>query len=195
MSEDEMKLIFSGDSIRLASLQIQLKAHCITWHCPSHKRNYSDLVFSDELVPTTVLALIPADIAMCFARKFVEGAQLEMVDAAQSCSTQPHRCHTRTRRSGHIHSRRRGSALILSTRVPTACRSKRLVQFAAPSIAGIRLSSVSLQRVGIVVCNGVVRRGKEVKLPGYQRAQTVLILPAIAVAHDGVTNDFDTVQS
>ncbi|OAX30579.1 hypothetical protein K503DRAFT_788360 [Rhizopogon vinicolor AM-OR11-026] len=42
---------------------------------------YADLVLSDTLVPTVILARIPAHVEVRFAHKFVEGAQLEMVNA------------------------------------------------------------------------------------------------------------------
>jgi len=102
---------------------------------------------TQALFPRTNSTLLPyLRSSLCFARKFVEGAQLEMVDAARSFSTQPHSCQTRTGRPGRIRPHRRRSALDLSTRVQTACRPRH-VSFAAPSIAGIWLSSLSLQRM------------------------------------------------
>lgn len=112
MSEDEMKLILSGDSPKTSYFTpapIESSLHNLTLSPPQKKgrillvgsgpghpslltvatqnalTKYADLVLSDKLVPAAVLALIPARVEVRIARKFpgnAEGAQSEMMDAA-----------------------------------------------------------------------------------------------------------------
>jgi uroporphyrin-III C-methyltransferase len=50
---------------------------------------------------------------------------------------------------------------------------------AAPIFAGIPVTQRGVAE-SVVVCTGVGRQGKEVKLPGYERSRTVLILMGVA---------------
>jgi uroporphyrin-III C-methyltransferase len=49
----------------------------------------------------------------------------------------------------------------------------------APIFAGIPVTQRGVAE-SIVVCTGVGRQGKEVKLPGYERPRTVLVLMGVA---------------
>lgn len=112
MSEDEMKLILSGNSPQTSYFTpaaIENSLHNLTLSLPPKKgrillvgsgpghpslltiatqnalTKYADLVLSDKLVPAAVLALIPSHVEVRIARKFpgnAEGAQSEMMDAA-----------------------------------------------------------------------------------------------------------------
>ncbi|OJA12266.1 hypothetical protein AZE42_09911 [Rhizopogon vesiculosus] len=56
-----------------------------------------------------------------------------------------------------------------------AVPEKKRVLFAAPSVAGIQ----SVVAEDVIMRTGVGRQSKEVKLPGHERAQTVVILMSV----------------
>lgn len=50
---------------------------------------------------------------------------------------------------------------------------------AAPTFAGIPVTQRGVAE-SLIICTGVGRKGKEVRLPGYKRSQTVVILMGVA---------------
>ncbi|KAG1748799.1 tetrapyrrole methylase [Suillus occidentalis] len=66
---------------------------------------------------------------------------------------------------------------------------------AAPIFAGIPVTQRGVAE-SVVVCIGIWRQGKEVKLPGYERSRTVLILMGVAriaqVVGAMIRNDSDS---
>ncbi|KAG1763933.1 uroporphyrin-III C-methyltransferase [Suillus occidentalis] len=185
MSEDDMKLILSGDSPQTTSLysiqpQDESSLHDLTLVPPPKKGH---LVLSDKLVPAAVLALIPKTVEVRIARKFpgnAEGAQSEMMDAAVEAAR---RGLTVVRlKQGDPVVYGRGGEEVLFFRahgfeplvVPGVSSA-----LAAPIFAGIPVTQRGVAE-SVVVCTGVGRQGKEVKLPGYERSRTVLVLMGVA---------------
>ncbi|KAI0334018.1 uroporphyrin-III C-methyltransferase [Cubamyces sp. BRFM 1775] len=144
---------------------------------------HADLVLSDKLVPDAVLALIPAHVEVRIARKFpgnAEGAQMELMEAAVEAAK---RGLTVVRlkqgdptvygRAGEevIYFRAHGFEPVVVPGVTSA--------LAGPIFAGIPVTQRGAAE-SFIVCTGVGRQGKEVKLPGYERGRTVVILMGVA---------------
>ncbi|KAI6012791.1 uroporphyrin-III C-methyltransferase [Pisolithus orientalis] len=136
---------------------------------------HADLVLSDKLVPSAVLELIPQHVELRIARKFpgnADGAQTEMMEAAVEAAR---RGLTVVRlkqgdpvvygRAGEevLYFRSHGFEPLVVPGVSSA--------LAAPTFAGIPVTQL---------CTGVGRQGKEVRLPGYERSRTLLILMGVA---------------
>ncbi|RDB24496.1 putative uroporphyrinogen-III C-methyltransferase [Hypsizygus marmoreus] len=143
----------------------------------------ADLVLSDKLVPDAVLALIPSTVQVRIAKKFpgnAEGAQMEMMEAAVEAAR---RGLTVVRlkqgdpvvygRAGEevLYFRAHGYEPLVIPGVSSA--------LAAPTFAGISVTQRGVAE-SFVVCTGVGRKGKEVQLPGYERAKTLVILMGVA---------------
>ncbi|KAF5385295.1 hypothetical protein D9615_000935 [Tricholomella constricta] len=143
----------------------------------------ADLVLSDKLVPDAVLALIPKTVQVRIAKKFpgnAEGAQSEMMEAAVEAAR---RGLTVVRlkqgdpvvygRAGEevLYFRAHGFEPIVVPGVSSA--------LAAPTFAGIPVTQRGVAE-SFIVCTGVGRQGKEVQLPGYERARTLVVLMGVA---------------
>ncbi|KAI9066461.1 uroporphyrin-III C-methyltransferase [Trametes sanguinea] len=144
---------------------------------------HADLVLSDKLVPDAVLALIPPGVEVRIARKFpgnAEGAQMELMEAAVEAAK---RGLTVVRlkqgdptvygRAGEevIYFRSHGFEPVVVPGVSSA--------LAGPTFAGIPVTQRGAAE-SFIVCTGVGRQGKEVKLPGYERGRTLVILMGVA---------------
>ncbi|KAI0053399.1 uroporphyrin-III C-m [Auriscalpium vulgare] len=144
---------------------------------------HADLVLTDKLVPEEVLALIPPDVEVRVARKFpgnAEGAQQEMMEAAVEAAQ---RGLTVVRlkqgdptvygRAGEevLYFRAHGFESVLIPGVSSA--------LAGPVFAGIPVTQRGAAE-SFTVCTGVGRQGKEVTLPGYERARTLVVLMGVA---------------
>ncbi|KAI0640133.1 uroporphyrin-III C-methyltransferase [Trametes polyzona] len=144
---------------------------------------HADLVLSDKLVPEAVLALIPPGVEVRIARKFpgnAEGAQMELMEAAVEAAK---RGLTVVRlkqgdptvygRAGEevIYFRARGFEPVVVPGVSSV--------LAGPTFAGIPVTQRGAAE-SFIVCTGVGRQGKEVKLPGYERGRTLVILMGVA---------------
>ncbi|KAJ7447242.1 uroporphyrin-III C-methyltransferase [Mycena latifolia] len=143
----------------------------------------ADLVLSDKLVPAAVLALIPPTVQVRIAKKFpgnAEGAQNEMMDAAVEAAR---RGLTVVRlkqgdpvvygRAGEevLHFRAHGFEPVVVPGVTSA--------LAAPTFAGIPATQRGVADA-LAVCTGVGRGGADVRLPGYERARTLVVLMGVA---------------
>ncbi|KAG6873078.1 hypothetical protein C0992_009127, partial [Termitomyces sp. T32_za158] len=143
----------------------------------------ADLVLSDKLVPDAVLALIPKTVQIRIAKKFpgnAEGAQMEMMEAAIEAAQ---RGLTVVRlkqgdpvvygRAGEevLYFRSHGFEPVVIPGVSSA--------LAAPTFAGIPVTQRGVAE-SFMVCTGVGRKGKDVQLPGYERARTLVILMGVA---------------
>ncbi|OJA14434.1 hypothetical protein AZE42_08182 [Rhizopogon vesiculosus] len=210
MSEDEMKLILSGDSPHtsyftpaptessLHNLELSLPPKkgriLLVGSGPGHPSlltiathnaltKHADLVLSDKLVPAAVLALIPGHVEVRIARKFpgnAEGAQSEMMDAAVEAA-QRGLAVVRLKQGDPVVYGRAGEEVLFFREhgfeplvVPGVSSA-----LAAPIFAGIPVTQRGVAE-SVVVCTGVGRQGKEVKLPGYERPRTVLVLMGVA---------------
>ncbi|KAJ8583661.1 uroporphyrin-III C-methyltransferase [Rhizopogon salebrosus TDB-379] len=210
MSEGEMKLILSGDSPQTSYItpaSIESSRHNLTLSPPQKKGRillvgsgpghpslltiatqdalvkYADLVLSDKLVPAAVLALIPAHVEVRIARKFpgnAEGAQSEMMDAAVEAARRGLTVVRLKQGDPVVYGRAGEEVLFFRAHgfeplvVPGVSSA-----LAAPIFAGIPVTQRGVAE-SVVVCTGVGRQGKEVKLPGYERSRTVLILMGVA---------------
>ncbi|TBU26867.1 uroporphyrin-III C-methyltransferase [Dichomitus squalens] len=144
---------------------------------------YAQLVLSDKLVPDAVLALIPSGVEVRIARKFpgnADGAQQELMDAAVEAAK---RGLTVVRlKQGDPTVYGRAGEEVLYFRLhgfePLVVPGVSSV-LAGPTFAGIPVTQRGAAE-SFVVCTGVGRAGKEVKLPGYDRARTLVILMGVA---------------
>ncbi|KAJ7222856.1 uroporphyrin-III C-methyltransferase, partial [Mycena haematopus] len=143
----------------------------------------ADLVLSDKLVPAAVLALVPQTVQVRIAKKFpgnAEGAQTEMMEAAVEAAQ---RGLTVVRlkqgdpvvygRAGEevLYFRAHGFEPVVVPGVSSA--------LAGPTFAGIPVTQRGVAET-FVVCTGVGRKGKDVQLPGYERARTLVVLMGVA---------------
>ncbi|CAL1694694.1 unnamed protein product [Somion occarium] len=144
---------------------------------------HAELVLSDKLVPAAVLGLIPKHVEVRIARKFpgnADGAQMELMEAAVEAAN---RGLTVVRlkqgdptvygRAGEevLYFRAHGYEPIVVPGVTSA--------LAGPTFAGIPVTQRGAAE-SFIVCTGVGRQGKEVKLPGYQRSRTLVMLMGVA---------------
>ncbi|TFY75707.1 hypothetical protein EWM64_g8306 [Hericium alpestre] len=144
---------------------------------------HADLVLSDKLVPEAVLALIPRSVEVRIARKFpgnADGAQQEMMEAAVEAAK---RGLTVVRlkqgdptvygRAGEevLYFRSHGFESVIVPGVSSA--------LAGPIFAGIPVTQRGAAE-SFIICTGVGRKGKQVKLPGYDRSRTLVILMGVA---------------
>ncbi|KAF8079288.1 uroporphyrin-III C-methyltransferase [Lyophyllum atratum] len=143
----------------------------------------ADLVLSDKLVPDAVLALIPKTVQVRIAKKFpgnAEGAQVEMMEAAVEAARQGLTV-VRLKQGDPVVYGRAGEEVLyfrlhgFSPLVIPGVSSA----LAAPTFAGIPVTQRGVAE-SFMVCTGVGRRGKEVQLPGYDRARTLVVLMGVA---------------
>ncbi|KAG2337615.1 uroporphyrin-III C-methyltransferase [Suillus weaverae] len=212
MSEDDMKLILSGDSPQTTSTYSnqapdESSLHNLALFPPPKKgrillvgsgpghpslltiathnalTKHADLVLSDKLVPAAVLALIPETVEVRIARKFpgnAEGAQSEMMDAAVEAARRGLTVIRLKQGDPVVYGRAGEEVLFFRAHgfeplvVPGVSSA-----IAAPIFAGIPVTQRGVAE-SVVVCTGVGRQGREVKLPGYERSRTVLILMGVA---------------
>ncbi|KAI0066546.1 uroporphyrin-III C-methyltransferase [Artomyces pyxidatus] len=144
---------------------------------------HADLILSDKLVPQGVLDLIPSGVEVRIARKFPgnsEGAQQELMEAAVEAASRgltvvrlKQGDPTVYARAGEevLYFRSHGYESIIIPGVSSA--------LAGPVLAGIPVTQRGAA-VSFTVCTGVGRQGKEVKLPGYDRGRTLIILMGVA---------------
>ncbi|KAG1886878.1 uroporphyrin-III C-methyltransferase [Suillus fuscotomentosus] len=144
---------------------------------------HADLVLSDKLHPAAILALIPETIEVCIASKFpgnAEGAQSEMMDAAVEAARRGLTVVRLKQEDPVVYGRAGEEVLFFRAHgfeplvVPGVSSA-----LAAPIFAGIPVTQRGVAE-SVVVCTGVGRQGKEVKLPGYECSRTVLILMGVA---------------
>ncbi|KAL6304840.1 uroporphyrin-III C-methyltransferase [Sparassis latifolia] len=144
---------------------------------------HANLVLSDKLVPDVVLALISPKVEVRIARKFpgnADNAQSELMEAAIEAAG---RGLTVVRlkqgdptvygRAGEevLYFREHGFEPIVIPGVSSV--------LAGPTFAGVPVTQRGAAE-SFVVCTGVGRQGKEVRLPGYERSRTLVILMGVA---------------
>ncbi|KDR85983.1 hypothetical protein GALMADRAFT_397387 [Galerina marginata CBS 339.88] len=143
----------------------------------------ADLVLSDKLVPEAVLSLIPRHVQVRIARKFpgnAEGAQIEMMEAAVEAAKQGLTVVRLKQGDPVVYGRAGEEVLYFRSHgfeplvIPGVSSA-----LAAPTFAGIPVTQRGVAE-SFIVCTGVGRKGKEVQLPGYERARTLVILMGVA---------------
>ena len=141
------------------------------------------LILSDKLVPPEILALIPKHIPLTIAKKFpgnAEGAQNELMDLAYEGAMRGETVVRLKQGDPYVYGRGGEEVLFFRERgfeavvVPGISSA-----FAAPLMAGIPVTQRGVSE-SVVVCTGVGRKGKGVKLPGYERARTTVVLMGVA---------------
>lgn len=144
---------------------------------------HATLILSDKLVPSEVLALIPKHIPLTIAKKFpgnAEGAQNELMDLAYEGALRGETVVRLKQGDPYVYGRGGEEVLFFRERgfeavvVPGISSA-----FAAPLMAGIPVTQRGVSE-SVVVCTGVGRKGKGVKLPGYERARTTVVLMGVA---------------
>ncbi|KDQ62911.1 hypothetical protein JAAARDRAFT_28881 [Jaapia argillacea MUCL 33604] len=144
---------------------------------------HAQLVLSDKLVPAAVLALIPPEVEVRIAKKFpgnAEGAQNEMMEAAVEAARSGVTVVRLKQGDPMVYGRAGEEVLYFRAHgfepIVIPGLSSALV---APAFAGIPVTQRGVAE-SFIVCTGVGRQGKEVKLPGYERSRTLLILMGVA---------------
>ncbi|KAJ7077585.1 uroporphyrin-III C-methyltransferase [Mycena crocata] len=155
----------------------------------------ADLVLSDKLVPAAVLELIPPIVQVRIAKKFpgnAEGAQNEMMEAA-------------------VEAAKRGLTVVRATPVVYGRAGEEVLYFRAhgfepvvvpgvsSALAGPTFAGIPVTQRGVaesfIVCTGVGRKGKDVQLPAYERARTLVVLMGVARLPQVIAALLDTVIS
>ncbi len=145
--------------------------------------NTTHLILTDKLVPAGVLDLIPKHIEVRVARKFpgnAEGAQTELMEMAVAAARVGKNV-VRLKQGDPMVYGRAGEEILFfrSQGIATHVVPGISAAFAAPLCAGIPVTQRGVAE-GVVVCTGVGRGGKGVRLPGYERARTVVVLMGVA---------------
>ncbi|KDN44947.1 hypothetical protein K437DRAFT_256812 [Tilletiaria anomala UBC 951] len=142
------------------------------------------LVLSDKLVPSAILSLIPPTTPLVIARKFpgnAEGAQSELIALALKAAVHEGKTVVRLKQGDPFVYGRGGEEVLAfrkagieSTVVPGISSA-----LAAPAMLGIAVTQRGAAD-SLVLCTGVGRGGKKVKLPGYERGCSLVILMGVA---------------
>ncbi|KIK94430.1 hypothetical protein PAXRUDRAFT_142872 [Paxillus rubicundulus Ve08.2h10] len=144
---------------------------------------HADLVLSDKLVPAAVLELVPPHVEVRIARKFpgnADGAQAEMMEAAVDAANRGLTV-VRLKQGDPIVYGRAGEEILYfrSHGYPPVVIPGISSALAAPTFAGIPVTHRGVAD-SFVVCTGVGRQGRAVRLPGYERGRTLLVLMGVA---------------
>ncbi|KAK9894322.1 hypothetical protein P389DRAFT_212801 [Cystobasidium minutum MCA 4210] len=151
---------------------------------------HATLILSDKLVPSEILALIPPSIPLVIAKKFpgnAEGAQNELMDLAYQGALKGETVVRLKQGDPYVYGRGGEEVLFFRERgfeavvVPGISSA-----FAAPLMAGIPVTQRGVSE-SVTVTTGVGRKGKGVKLPGYERSRTLTVLMGVARL-EGVVN-------
>ncbi|EIW71342.1 hypothetical protein TREMEDRAFT_27514, partial [Tremella mesenterica DSM 1558] len=141
------------------------------------------MVLSDKLVPSEILALIPSHTTLHIAKKFpgnAEGAQNEMMQLALSAAQKGEIVVRLKQGDPFVYGRGGEEVLFLrehgfeSIVIPGLSSA-----LAGPLMMGIPVTQRGVSE-SFIMCTGVGRQGKSVKLPGYVRSRTLAILMGVA---------------
>ncbi|THH32819.1 hypothetical protein EUX98_g1311 [Antrodiella citrinella] len=143
----------------------------------------ANLVLSDKLVPAAVLALIPAGVEVKIARKFpgnADGAQNELMEVAIEAANRGLTVVRLKQGDPSVYGRAGEEVLYFRAHgyEPIVIPGVSSV-IAGPTFAGIPVTQRGAAD-SLMVCTGVGRQGKEVKLPGYERSRSLVILMGVA---------------
>lgn len=145
--------------------------------------NSTHLILTDKLVPAGVLDLIPKETEVRVARKFpgnAEGAQTELMEMAVAAARAGKNVVRLKQGDPMVYGRAGEEILYFRAQgIATHVIPGLSAAFAAPLCAGIPVTQRGVAE-GVVVCTGVGRGGKGVRLPGYERGRTVVVLMGVA---------------
>lgn len=143
----------------------------------------TDLILSDKLVPTAVLALIPKTTPLVIAKKFpgnAEGAQSELIVQALEAAQQG-KTVVRLKQGDPFVYGRGGEELVACQNAGIDCT---VVPGISSALAGPLLFGIPVTQRGaaesMMLCTGVGRDGRQVQLPGYERSRTLVLLMGVA---------------
>ncbi|WVQ66228.1 uncharacterized protein L199_004407 [Kwoniella botswanensis] len=150
---------------------------------PHHALKTATLILSDKLVPSEILALIPSTTKLHIAKKFpgnAEGAQNEMMELALA-GAQKGEIVVRLKQGDPFVYGRGGEEVLYfrengfeSTVIPGI----------SSALAGPLMMNIPVTQRGVseslVLCTGVGRQGKAVKLPGYVKSRSLILLMGVA---------------
>ncbi|WWC66090.1 uroporphyrinogen-III C-methyltransferase [Kwoniella dejecticola CBS 10117] len=148
-----------------------------------HALKTATLILSDKLVPSEILALIPQSTKLHIAKKFpgnAEGAQNEMMELALAGAQQGEIVVRLKQGDPFVYGRGGEEVLYFrengfeSTVIPGISSA-----LAAPLMMGIPVTQRGVAE-SLVVCTGVGRQGKSVKLPGYIKSRSLIMLMGVA---------------
>ncbi|PWN25014.1 hypothetical protein BDZ90DRAFT_205772, partial [Jaminaea rosea] len=142
------------------------------------------LILSDKLVPAPILRLIPSSTPLVIARKFpgnAEGAQSELIELALSAALKEGKNVVRLKQGDPFVYGRGGEEVLAFRR---AGLQVTVVPGISSALAGPLMLGLPVTQRGaadsLVLCTGVGRGGKQVRLPGYERGRTLLVLMGVA---------------
>ncbi|KAG8950477.1 hypothetical protein FRC04_007492 [Tulasnella sp. 424] len=141
------------------------------------------LILSDKLVPTQVLDLIPKEKKLYIAKKYpgnADGAQNELMDMALEGALKGETVVRLKQGDPFLYGRGGEEVLFFRSHgfeplvIPGVSSA-----LAGPLLAGIPVTQRGVAE-SLTVCTGVGRKGRDVDLPGYERARTLVILMGVA---------------
>ncbi|PWN88635.1 hypothetical protein FA10DRAFT_268797 [Acaromyces ingoldii] len=150
----------------------------------------TDLILSDKLVPSSILSLIPSDTPLVIARKFpgnAEGAQSELIELALRAARDEGKRVVRLKQGDPFVYGRGGEEVLAFAKQDVAYTVVPGISsaLAAPLMVGIPVTQRGAAD-SMTLCTGVGRGGKSVKLPGYERGRTLVVLMGVARLKDVV---------
>ncbi|ETS65030.1 hypothetical protein PaG_00483 [Moesziomyces aphidis] len=144
----------------------------------------TDLILSDKLVPAAILRLIPQSTPLEIAKKFpgnAEGAQSELVAKALRAALEEGKTVVRLKQGDPFVYGRGGEEVLAFRRAGIECTVVPGISssIAAPAMLGIPVTQRGAAD-SLVLCTGVGKGGKKVKLPGYDRGRSLIVLMGVA---------------
>ena len=144
----------------------------------------TDLILSDKLVPASILKLIPSSTPLEIAKKFpgnAEGAQSELIAKALRAALEQGKTVVRLKQGDPFVYGRGGEEVLAFRNAGIECTVVPGISssIAAPAMLGIPVTQRGAAD-SLVLCTGVGKGGKKVKLPGYDRGRTLIVLMGVA---------------
>lgn len=142
------------------------------------------LILSDKLVPASILKLIPSTTPLEIAKKFpgnAEGAQSELIAKALRAALEEGKTVVRLKQGDPFVYGRGGEEVLAFRKAGIECTVVPGISssIAAPAMLGIPVTQRGAAD-SLVLCTGVGKGGKKVKLPGYHRGRTLIVLMGVA---------------
>lgn len=144
----------------------------------------TDLILADKLVPASILRLIPSSIPLEIAKKFpgnAEGAQSELISLALKAAVEEGKTVVRLKQGDPFIYGRGGEEVLAFRRAGVECTVVPGISsaLAAPLMLGIPVTQRGVAD-SMTLCTGVGRAGKKVRLPGYDRGRSLVVLMGVA---------------
>ncbi|CAO1639163.1 unnamed protein product [Sympodiomycopsis kandeliae] len=144
----------------------------------------TDLILSDKLVPSAILDLIPTRTPLVIAKKFpgnAEGAQSELISLALAAALDEGKNVIRLKQGDPFVYGRGGEEVLAFRRAGIECS---IIPGISSALAGPLMFGIPVTQRGssdsLTLCTGVGRGGKKVKLPGYERSRSLIMLMGVA---------------